>query len=402
MSMSIILGIILALIVFLIVVFLHELGHFLTARWSGVKVLEFWLWLPPRLKKLFKDKRGTEWTLNWLPIGWFVRLKWEDLLAAESLDPDALPSVVWWKQIIILLAGVTMNFLLAWVLFGFLFFSGTPALTVHISSLSPSSLLSHVGSGTQLIPIFDTLESAEMSQVIRRQPGVIVDPLVDSIAQKSGLMSGDIVSTIDTISLEKPEQLWEFLQANPGVHTLSILRGDESLSLSITPEQGKIGAYVSPNITLTVYKYGFWKSMGHGMIEVYDQIGLSFRMFGAMFHRVVWDDVTPEQRQEVVASVGGPIAIGRIFVDLARDGIDLRPILILTAMISLSLGVFNLLPFPALDGGRCLIVIVNQIIHVINPRFKITPKIEQLIHSAGFVLLIIFSILVTWKDIFLR
>ena len=73
--MTLFLGILLALFVFFIVVFLHEMGHFLVSRWSGVKVLEFGIGIPPRLKKLFRDKKGTEWTLNWLPIGGFVRLK---------------------------------------------------------------------------------------------------------------------------------------------------------------------------------------------------------------------------------------------------------------------------------------------------------------------------------------
>jgi regulator of sigma E protease len=73
--MTLFLGILLALFVFFVVVFLHELGHFMVARWSGVKVLEFGIGIPPRLKKIFRDKKGTEWTLNWLPIGGFVRLK---------------------------------------------------------------------------------------------------------------------------------------------------------------------------------------------------------------------------------------------------------------------------------------------------------------------------------------
>lgn len=73
--MTLFLGILLALFVFFIVVFIHEMGHFLVARWSGVKVLEFGIGIPPRLKKIFRDKKGTDWTLNWLPIGGFVRLK---------------------------------------------------------------------------------------------------------------------------------------------------------------------------------------------------------------------------------------------------------------------------------------------------------------------------------------
>lgn len=83
------------------------------ARWSGVKVHEFGLGIPPRLLRLFRDKHGTEWTLNWFPLGGFVRLKGENFLDPESRAKDALSQAPWWKQVAILLAGVTMNFLLA-------------------------------------------------------------------------------------------------------------------------------------------------------------------------------------------------------------------------------------------------------------------------------------------------
>ncbi|MCB9807007.1 site-2 protease family protein [Candidatus Peribacteria bacterium] len=115
--MSVFIGIFLALLVFFIVVFIHEMGHFLVARWSGVKVYEFGIGIPPRLKKIFRDVHGTEWTLNWIPLGGFVRLKGENYDSPESREKDALPRASWWKQVAILLAGVTMNFFLA----GFLF-----------------------------------------------------------------------------------------------------------------------------------------------------------------------------------------------------------------------------------------------------------------------------------------
>lgn len=82
--------------------------------------------------------------MNWLPIGGFVRLKGEDIASPESREKDALPMAPWWKQILILIAGVTMNFLLAGLLFGFLFYRGTEPLTIHIRELVPNSLLSHV------------------------------------------------------------------------------------------------------------------------------------------------------------------------------------------------------------------------------------------------------------------
>lgn len=183
--MSLFIGILLALIVFFVVVFLHELGHFLVARLSGVKVDEFGIGIPPRLLRIFRDRHGTEWTLNWFPLGGFVRLKGENFDDPGSRARDSLSQAAWWKQVCILLAGVTMNFILAGCLFGVLFFQGTEPLTVHIRELAPHSLLSRVGSGTQLIPIFETVAEAEQAGVLKRAPGVVLDPLPDSIAAQS-------------------------------------------------------------------------------------------------------------------------------------------------------------------------------------------------------------------------
>jgi regulator of sigma E protease len=397
--MTIFIGILLALFVFFVVVFLHELGHFLVARWSGVKVHEFGLGIPPRLLRLFRDKKWTEWTLNWFPLGGFVRLKWENFDDPESREKDALPQVPWWKQVAILLAGVTMNFILAGLLFGLLFYRGTEPLTVHIREFAPNSLLSHVGTGTKLIPIFDTLAEAEKSGVITRAPGIVLDPLPGSIAEQSGLQRGDVLIAINNQSLTSTDEIQSRLSL-PAPLLFRIVRAGQEMDISITPVEGKIGSYIAPHILLQNYKYTLLPSLFYGMKEVYHQIGFSFRTFGAIIRTSFSDTASREQKQEATAGIGGPVAIGRVFVGLADYGVQIRSVIILTAMISLSLGVFNLLPFPALDGGRCLLVLVNQIIHLINPRFKISPRIEQMIHSLGFIILILASILVTWKDIF--
>lgn len=400
--MSLLIGIILALIVFFIVVFLHEIGHFLVARWSGVKVLEFGLGIPPRFLRIFRDKKWTEWTLNWFPLGWFVRLKGEDYSDPASREKDALPRAPWWKQVLILLAWVTMNFLLAAGLFGVLFYQWTEPLTIHIRELAPNSLLSHVGEGTQLIAIFDTLENAEKAGVIQRAPGVVLDPLPDSVAVKAGIQRGDVLISIDDVLLNDPAEIQGRLTNVIHPIRLLVLRTWQETTIILTPINGKIGAYIAPNITLQKYQYGFLSSLGHGILEVYHQIGFSFRTFGAIIATSFSDTASHEEKQEATAGIGWPVAIGRVFVWLADYGVELRSVIILTALISLSLWVFNLLPFPALDGGRCLIVLVNQGIHVINPKFKITPRVEQIIHSIGFMILIFASILITWKDIFIR
>lgn len=398
--MTIFIGIILALCVFFLVVFLHELGHFLVARWSGVRVHEFGIGIPPKLIRIFRDKKGTDWTLNWIPLGGFVRLKGEHFADPESRERDAFPRATWWQQVAILLAGVTMNFLLAGFLFGVLFFQWTEPLTVHIRELAPNALLSRVGQGTGLIPIFDTLEQAETVGVLSRAPWVALDPLPNSLAAGAGIKRGDILLSINGRALSAPEDIGQILAESRWPIALDILRWAEKIQISLTPKDGKIGAYIAPNITLSRYQYGVFDSLWHGMIEVYRQIGFSLRTFGAIISTSFSSDSSREQKEEAVAGVGGPVAIGRVFVGLADYGVQIRSIIILTAMISLSLWVFNLLPFPALDGGRCLIVIVNQAIHVVNPRFKISPQIEQIIHSLGFMLLILASILITWKDIF--
>lgn len=400
LTMTFLLWIFLTLLVFFIVVFIHEMGHFLISRMSWVKVQEFGIGIPPRLRRLFRDKRGTEWTLNWLPLWGFVRLKWEDISAPESRDRDALPQARWWKQVAILLAGVFMNFLLSSLLFASLFFFGTEPLTLHIREMMPNALLSHVGNGTHLIPIFDTLEQAENAGVIKRYPGIILDPLPGSIALESGIHSGDIALTVDDIEMLKAGDFSRIVSTYDRPHKIRLMRDGQEMVISVTPSRGKIGAYVAPNIVPVHYQYWMLSSLYHWGFEVLQQISFSFRTFGAIFHTSFSGTASRAEKQEATAGIGWPVAIGRVFVGLAGHGVDMRAIVIMTAMISLSLWVFNLLPFPALDGGRCLIVLVNQVIHVINPRFKISPKIEQLIHSIGFMLLIFASILITWKDIF--
>ena len=399
--MTLFLGILLALFVFFVVVFLHEMGHFLVARWSGVKVLEFGIGIPPRLKKIFRDKKWTDWTLNWLPIGGFVRLKWEDISSPESREKDALPMAKWWKQVLILLAWVTMNFILAGLIFGTLFFLGTSPIHVQIREFEPNSLLSRLSQGTQLIPIFDTLVQAEEAGVLERKPWVLMSPVAEGIAEKWGIHDGDVLLSIEGENIQKPEDVVRILGTGKPQYRLSVLRDTSPVDIILTPLAGKIGVFVTPNIRLIEYRYNSLpEALYRGMLEVYHQIGFSFRTFGTMIVTSFSDTATQAEKKEATDGIGGPVAIGKVFVSLVGQGVEIRGILILIAMISLSLWVFNLIPFPALDGGRCFIVLVNQMIHTINPRYMISPRLEQLIHSIGFFLLILASILVTWKDIF--
>lgn len=118
---------------------------------------------------------------------------------------------------------------------------------------------------------------------------------------------------------------------------IHIVRKGQDIKTSITPLEGKIGAYIAPNITLKKYQYTPVSALFQGIQEVYHQIGFSFRTFGAIIRTSFSDTASREQKQEATAGIGGPVAIGRVFVGLADYGVELRSVIILTAMISLSL-----------------------------------------------------------------
>lgn len=126
--MSIIIGILVALFVFFVVVMIHEFGHFITARMTGMKVLEFGLGIPPKVKKVFTDKKGTDFTLNWLPIGGFVRIDGEDIRSPDAFKDGAFMSKKLPARLLVLSAGVIMNIILAWAIFTGLFMSGVRPL----------------------------------------------------------------------------------------------------------------------------------------------------------------------------------------------------------------------------------------------------------------------------------
>jgi regulator of sigma E protease len=145
--MTIFLGIFLALIIFSVVVFFHELGHFALAKWFGVRVEEFGIGIPPRVKKVWQDKAGTIYTLNWLPIGGFVKMKGENTEIKSVKDIDSLMQKSFWQQSGVILAGVFMNFVFAIVIFSILFMVGVEPLAVNTKFKTATE--------TKLIPSFD-------------------------------------------------------------------------------------------------------------------------------------------------------------------------------------------------------------------------------------------------------
>ncbi|MDP2104204.1 MAG: M50 family metallopeptidase, partial [Candidatus Gracilibacteria bacterium] len=378
--MTILLGILLALLIFSVVVFFHELGHFALAKWFGVRVEEFGIGIPPRAKKVWQDRAGTIYTLNWLPIGGFVKMKGEDMEGKGVKEKDSLVHKSFWQQSGVILAGVFMNFVFATFIFSGLFMVGVEPLAVNTKFETVAQ--------TKLIPSFD---EAVKSGFIKTD-GLLLSPLSGSIAQTSGILDGDVLLRIDGVTITKPDIMISKVKSASHSLIFDIKRGDIIKTVSILPQDGKIGSYVGYNVTDINknfrYQYGFLESIGEGVKETYWQSRMTLELLGTLLSKIITPH-TATDRDEAVSSLGGPIAVGNLFVNLIEAKATISVIVMIAALISINLGVFNLLPFPALDGGRFFFLIINKALSSLFGKKSLVGKIEHMIHIAGFSFLIL-------------
>lgn len=304
-------------------------------------------------------------------------------------DKDSLASKNFWQQSTVIFAGVIMNFLFAFVIFSTLFMVGVEPLGINTKFETATE--------TKLIPSFD--EAVRIGLV--KIDGIILSPLTGSIAQKSGILENDILLSIDGRAMTKPEDMIaKVKESTTQMHF--VVRGSGGVrTVLVTPEGGKIGSYVGYNVTEIRkdfrYKYGFIDSLKEGGIETYNQSAMTLELLGTLVQRIV-SPKAPAERTEAVQSLGGPIAIGNLFVNLLSAKVAFSVILLIAALISINLGVFNLLPFPALDGGRFAFLVIHRIVAVFTKKKTLSGKIEQYIHIVGFSLLILLSIFVAYQD----
>lgn len=445
----ILIWIVVSIIVFSIIILVHEYGHFKTARIFWVKVLEFWLWIPPKAKKLWIDRYWTEYTLNWLPLWGFVRLKWENintfyvydkdkkLLNNETLanfiennkdifykdwnkiddltkqeilkwlnensDKDSLQTKAPYKQAIVMLAWIFMNFLLAFIIFTILFLIWVSPIWINDKIKTNSDL--------KLIP---SLEKAIEIWLIKNNSWVYLLPTKGSIAQKSWINNYDLVLKSGDISINNYEKLKEIIWKNKdkelvfqikrAINNCDITKNNNcefsNIEIKITPDKTwKIWSYLIPNQEINKdFKYKFWiiDSVKYWFIETIWQINLTFKWLSIMIQKI-FSPNTPTERQEALDQVSWPIWM----VDFMSKSISnwIIFIVIIWAIISINLWVFNLLPIPALDGGRFLFITINSIIEKIFKKKLMWPRLEWLIHLSFFIFLIALSILIAYNDV---
>lgn len=379
-----IVGILTGLIVLVALVVIHELGHAIVARRNGVVVEEFGVGFPPRAKAWKRAQsflgKGVEYSLNWLPIGGFVKLKGE----YDSADkPGDYGNATYWQKTKILLAGVAMNWLAAIVIFTILALVGLPKILPNQFS---------VPADTQL----DT-SSLQIANVVSGSP-----------ADKAGLKIGDEVLLINNRDVQTSKQLAEVTEENAGeTITITYSRDNEESNAQVTLREtnsdgkGYLGVGSSERTEIRAT----WSAPIVGVGTTVQLTAETFAGLGRLLADVGTgivskfssDETTRENGDKALSqasnSVSGPIGIlGVIFPQMGEAGI--KPLLLLTGVISLSLAVMNALPIPALDGGRWFTMTIYKL-----RKKPLTKEKEEQIQGIGFMVLLGLILVVTILDV---
>jgi len=355
-----------AVLVVLIVV--HEFGHFIVAKAAKMRVDEFGIGFPP---KLFGKRKGeTEYTVNALPFGGFVRIFGEDKASVSQDDPDlerAFFTKSKVKQALVLVAGVTANVLLAWVIFSAIFMTGTTVAE-------------------------DDTNKGKLTDVAPRVLGVLPDSPASEAGIPAGLTVLKVVIENTEYAISSGEELTSLISSNAGeeITLVGSVSGEER-SFTITPQTGLIeNAPGQAAVGISVARVGtlklpFFEAIGKSFLETGELLILiTFGILGFLFSALTLS--------ADLSQVAGPVGIAVLTGEAASLGFI--TLLQFTAFISLNLAVINLLPFPALDGGRLLFLGIEAL-----TRKEIPARFIQVTNLAGFALLILLMLAVTYGDI---
>jgi regulator of sigma E protease len=332
-------------------VMVHELGHFLVARWHGVKVLEFSFGFGPKIVGYQGKQTLYSWRL--VPLGGYVKLYGIDaetndkghVVIAPREDRQSFMNKSVWQRFSVIAAGSIMNFVLAVILFIVVF-----------------ACIGIPGAGDR---------------------NIIGSLVPDKPAVKSGLLQGDRIIAVDNILTPDWNTLTKIIHAKPNqTIVLSVQRGQEQKTFTIPAElddqtgNGIIGIqpeYVFQHIPIL-------QAIRLGFVNTY------------VFTREIFISLIQMITGRIPAEVGGPVAIAQAIGEAAHQG--LANLLLLTGLLSVNLGLINLFPIPALDGSRLVFLIIEGL-----RRKPLQPEKENLIHLAGFILLIALMLAITYKDI---
>ncbi len=357
--------IILFIIILAALIFVHECGHFIVAKLSGMKVSEFGLGFPPTLWK--KQYGETVYALNLIPFGGYVKILGEDGKHDNPAPEDVGRSFADRPRIFqaaVLVAGIVCNILFAWLLLSVGFVIGLPAGEGSVKNA--------------------TLQDTRV---------MVIDVIADSPAAKAGIVEGDafvsLASGADSYIPGTIEGVQDFIQNHAGKPlTVTLLHGKEQSQKIIVPTTGIVEGHAAIGVAMD--------SIGVLRLPLHRALFEGAKLTGSLvvqvaqgLGRFLWSAVTLHAN---FAEVSGPVGIVGAVGNASALGFVY--LLSFTALISINLAIINLIPFPALDGGRLLFVLIEAI-----RRRPISARVAHAVNTTGFALLVLLMIVVTFHDV---
>lgn len=422
----------------LILVFVHELGHFLTAKLFGMRVERFSLGFPPRIWGF--QKGGTDYCIGATPLGGYVKISGmiDESMDTEHLDEEPKPweyrSKPVWQRMIVITAGVIFNMILAVAIFaGIAFTTGEVKVTtdsvqgIYVNEGSVAEQIGFetgdkiVGINGEQVAYFNELfspaklTSADVSYTVLRNgqeftvampdsaldqinqdgfislanalPSKVSRVLEGSPAEETGLKDGDLITTINGDSVAYWLQLTQKIDASEDTVQLTVARNGEQLAFAVPLSSDNTIGIFPPDprqeFDVQEFKYGFLASFGVGIDRTEETFMGIVQGFGKMFSGSI----------SVRENLGGPVAIASITKDATERGGALG-FWNITALLSITLAIMNILPIPVLDGGHLMFLIYEGV-----TRKEPSPKVRMAMQQIGFLLIIALFIFVTFNDI---
>lgn len=342
-----------------VLVLVHEWGHFVVARRFGVRVEEFAFGFPPRLLSI--TRRGTRYALNLIPIGGYVKIFGETGEAEKN--PASFSSRPLSQRLAIIAAGVAMNVVLAWVLFS-------------------------LGHGLGLPTVLDEGETGAGAAV------TVIGVAPQSPASEAGLMFGDVIEKLEAgsrgLEITQIGEVQTFVDERRGQEIrLLVRRGKERVELAATPRssppegEGALGIAMA---RIGVVRAPWWRAPWDGFKTTANAALAITRALG----RAVGDLFT---RGQLPTDVSGPVGIFA-FADESRR-LGLTYVIELAGILSVNLALLNILPIPALDGGRALFLFIEGL----SGGIKVNQRLEQAVHTVGFAVLLLIMAAITYRDV---
>lgn len=368
------------IIVLLFLVVVHEFGHFILARKAGVTVHEFSVWMWPKVWSFGKDKKGTEFVLRLLPLGWFVRIKWESPSEDGALtQKDSFLRASFLSTVAILLWWVTMNIITAWVIFTIWFWHGVKPIQILPDNVMTTQSQSY------LMPSYSFLKEKWLIEWNEtQQPAKILQVSPDGLAHSMWLWSWDVILSVNK-QLASNLNLQAILQQNIWQNiSLEYQRGTSTwvVQASCPADSCVLGVVLDSKNTLVVKPISFdlVGAMWAAFHEMREQSRLTFGWLAGMVQKLS----SPKERGQTVSKLSWPVGAAKVWQFVLASGWWLQ-FLMFGWLLSMALAIFNLLPIPALDGGRLLGVIIQRAFRLKTEKYFV---IEWWINMIFFIALL--------------